>query len=234
MADEKPREETDSTQEESTAKPKPPILSYLIIFVVSTVITIVVSTLYFSNLQKKQVKFMKTLSVAKSVDSRMESTTKPSSKPKGFSPTFKLVTSWSKEGTMDTSSTIADTSDTAVVGTETGRYPVEQVETDTIGRVDTSEIISEIEDKVVAVAVAKKEQPEEELPETPKVLNINKTLKIIKSMKTSQSVELLSQFDDDTILLFLSKMRERDAAKILAALPPERAFKLTQMMLEQG
>ena len=200
-------------QEESNPKAKVPILSYMVIFIASAIITIMISTIYFSNLRKKQIEFMERLSAENSGESVVAT----------------------KEHTPEI--------DTIITNTETEEYPLEVAEKDTI--VDSSSTIpspiipnsieSGIGDTVVIAPIEniwEEVQPEDELTESQKAVNINKTLKIIKSMKTSQAVELISQFDDATVLLFLSKMRERNAAKILAALPAERAFKLTQMMLE--
>ena len=222
MANEKPQNKEEKNKNNKSKKEKNklniPIKSYLIIFVGSTIFTILISTFYFSNLKKQQIKFMQALSDTTLVDSIYASIIAEG----------KEVNEVEENLLIDSSLTSVDSVDVDIVE-ETISTEIAGI--DSLG--DSTLVEQEILDTTL-VAEGVGIPTKEEIVETPKVANVNKTLKILKSMKTTQSVELLSKFDNETVLLFLSKMKERDAAKILAALPSERAFKLTQMMLEKG
>ena len=60
---------------------------------------------------------------------------------------------------------------------------------------------------------------------------ISKLSRLYGAMKPAEAVAVLSQMDDDTVLLILSKMEDEQVAKILALFDARRAAILSQSML---
>lgn len=63
---------------------------------------------------------------------------------------------------------------------------------------------------------------------------VARLVRIVDKMKAAEAASIFAKLDDDFVLQLLMRMKERNAAKVLSAMPASRAARLTAMINTQA